>query len=476
MEEEPIIIPLQKKSKKPLYVFLITIGILIFIYIVGIVFFTSHYTFNTVIGGRNCSFASKQKVYSTFSDEPMNVNIVYTGRHDPNVSISGGDFKAETEYDLDIISPNHNSFLREIDWPVKCINGVVIDVKAGIIFEDEAFAEAVRNSRICAQELRKEPENAFLKGYDEKTGEFVISEGDPGNVVDIEKLTEVTHRLLSNISADTKEINIDLIDEDCYTKAIVSANNAKLVAAKNKADSMLSSKISYDWNGSRVIVDAETICDWLVVEDNEVYLDETRVGSYVERMAENYDTYGKSMRFHTTSGRNVDIQRGDYGWKTNVEKETAALIEDIKAGAQKNKEPEYLYKGYAKGQDDIGRSYVEVDLSNQHVYLYINGRIDCEADCVSGNVAAGHNTPGGIYGITYKTVNATLRGPGYESFVYYWMPYNGGIGLHDATWRGKFGGEIYKRSGSHGCVNLPLSAAKHIYEKVEKNFPVVTYW
>ena len=46
----------------------------------------------------------------------------------------------------------------------------------------------------------------------------------------------------------------------------------------------------------------------------------------------------------------------------------------------------------------------------------------------------------------------------------------------DATWRGKFGGEIYKRSGSHGCVNLPLSAAKHIYEKVEKNFPVVTYW
>ena len=50
----------------------------------------------------------------------------------------------------------------------------------------------------------------------------------------------------------------------------------------------------------------------------------------------------------------------------------------------------------------------------------------------------------------------------------YWMPFNGGIGLHDASWRSKFGGEIYKNSGSHGCVNLPRSVAETIYNNIDK--------
>ena len=110
------------------------------------------------------------------------------------------------------------------------------------------------------------------------------------------------------------------------------------------------------------------------------------------------------------------------------------------------------------------------------MYLYINGKCVLDSDFVSGNVSAGHNTPGGVYGVTYKSRNTILRGPGYESFVYYWMPYNGGVGMHDATWRNKFGGEIYKTSGSHGCINLPLSVAKDLYEYVEAGFPVVSYW
>ena len=99
-----------------------------------------------------------------------------------------------------------------------------------------------------------------------------------------------------------------------------------------------------------------------------------------------------------------------------------------------------------------------------------------DTDLVSGNVSAGHKTPDGIYGVTYKAQSVVLRGPGYASFVYYWMPYKGGVGMHDATWRNKFGGTIYKSAGSHGCINLPLSVAKQIYEQVEAGFPVVSYW
>ena len=98
-----------------------------------------------------------------------------------------------------------------------------------------------------------------------------------------------------------------------------------------------------------------------------------------------------------------------------------------------------------------------------------------ESDFVSGNVAKGHTTPGGAFMLTYKTMNAVLRGPDYETPVTYWMPFNGDIGMHDLTSRKAFGGDIYKTRGSHGCINLPYAAAKKIYETIDKGYCVLVY-
>ena len=69
-----------------------------------------------------------------------------------------------------------------------------------------------------------------------------------------------------------------------------------------------------------------------------------------------------------------------------------------------------------------------------------------------------------------------FRGDNYESHVKFWMPFNMGEGLHDATWRAKFGGTIYKTSGSHGCVNLPLKKAEEIFGIVEAGWPVFVFY
>lgn len=476
MEEEPIVITIEKKKRRPWLFITIFLSSIVILYLGAALFFASHYTYGTNIGGIDCSFASKNKVYNRFLSEQMNIPIFFQGRDNTEACIFLNDFEAGTDYDISALSKGTYDITKGIGWIGKTIEGQNIQVLADISFDEDKLTEVINKSILCAPELRKEPENAYLSEYDDKSGEFLIKEGNPGNVVDVEAVVKEITPVLKGISADTSEIDFNLEEHNCYVKAVMSVDNAKLKAAKEKADKMASAKITYDWNGSREIVDGDVIKDWIDIKDNEVFLNEDKVRSYVELTASKNDTYGKEMTFRTSTGHNKTIKRGDYGWLTNVEKESEALIEDVREGAVKSKEPEFIYKGYAKGQNDVGNSYVEVDLSNQHVYLYINGRLDIETDCVSGNVSAGHNTPDGIYGITYKTVNATLRGPGYASFVYYWMPYNGGVGLHDATWRGKFGGEIYKRSGSHGCVNLPLSAAKEIYGKVEQNFPVVTYW
>lgn len=85
-------------------------------------------------------------------------------------------------------------------------------------------------------------------------------------------------------------------------------------------------------------------------------------------------------------------------------------------------------------------------------------------------------TPGGIYRLKYIERYAVLRGPGYAAPVDFWMPFNGGIGMHDATWRSRFGGEIYTYDGSHGCINCPYYLAEAIYDNIEAGTPVICYY
>ena len=131
---------------------------------------------------------------------------------------------------------------------------------------------------------------------------------------------------------------------------------------------------------------------------------------------------------------------------------------------------------------DIGTSYVEVDLTKQKVYLFINGDKYLDTDVVTGNASKKHGTPDGIYRIAYKDREATLKGleddgkTEYESKVEYWMPFNGDIGFHDAPWRTEFGGGIYKTAGSHGCVNMPPASAETLFNNISAGFPVVVHY
>ena len=119
---------------------------------------------------------------------------------------------------------------------------------------------------------------------------------------------------------------------------------------------------------------------------------------------------------------------------------------------------------------------VEVNLSEQHAYVYKDGQMVIDSDFVSGNISAGNGTHTGVYPIAYKEKDATLRGDNYATPVDYWMPFNMGEGLHDAKWRSSFGGSIYKTSGSHGCINLPKDKAKEIFETVEAGWPVIVFY
>jgi hypothetical protein len=109
-------------------------------------------------------------------------------------------------------------------------------------------------------------------------------------------------------------------------------------------------------------------------------------------------------------------------------------------------------------------TYADVNLTTQKMFFVKNGVKILESNIVTG--APSMATPPGTFRLQSKASPSVLVGPGYRSPVTYWMPFNGGIGFHDASWQPWFGGNRYLTNGSHGCINMPLSAAKTLYANI----------
>ena len=117
-------------------------------------------------------------------------------------------------------------------------------------------------------------------------------------------------------------------------------------------------------------------------------------------------------------------------------------------------------------------NHVEISIADQKLWYYKNGELFLSSRIVSGQRYK-HPTPKGRYRIQWKATDTYLIGDDYKTHVNYWMPFNGGIGLHDATWRGAFGGDIYTYNGSHGCVNLPYSVAQTLFYNIKEGTLVI---
>ena len=123
--------------------------------------------------------------------------------------------------------------------------------------------------------------------------------------------------------------------------------------------------------------------------------------------------------------------------------------------------------------DTVG-TYVDVNITTQTLTVISNGQPVIVTPIVTGNIKKGNGTPTGNFSVQYKQKNRTLIGPNnsYRSFVHYWMRIVNNVGIHDATWRSNFGGNIYLTNGSHGCINVPPTVMPSIYDSVPLGTPV----
>ena len=322
--------------------------------------------------------------------------------------------------------------------------------------------------------------DASISPYEEGK-DFTIISAVQGNDVDPEKTKQV---LTAVVRSGSKEVSLE--ETGCYRTVGVWENDENLKALCDAMNSRRKKQLRYVFGDASEVLSGETISSWITGSSNgQVTLDQEKVAAFVANLAAAYDTAGKMRTFTGVSGAEYQLT-GPYGWKIDQAGEIAALTELIQSGSvwqngdSADREPVYSQSAASRTGSDWGNTYVQVDLAGQHVYMIKDGACVWDAPCVTGNVSKAYTTPDGIYSLTYKEKDRILRGKKldngkyeYESHVDYWMPFNGGIGFHDASWRNKFGGTIYQTSGSHGCVNLPPASVPAFYDMLYKGIPVI---
>lgn len=306
---------------------------------------------------------------------------------------------------------------------------------------------------------------------------YVLQDGMQ-DVLDEEAVLQTVKEAL-----EVGETQIDV--SSCYRDLPYTEEMLETLELWKKVDAFQTCGIVYDMGDGRVELTPDIVADWILLKENgEFFLDENGelvlreegIREFLDALCEEYDTYGKPHVFQATRGETVTIEGGTYGCKIDEEAEFDYLKQAFLAKAEEVHIPAYTREAYVRGKDDIGGTYVEVDMTQQKLYYYENGELFLETDVVTGNTGRRLGTPEGVNYIYSIQRNRTLRGPGYAAFVKYWMPVKGNIGLHDASWRKEFGGEIYKTNGSHGCVNVPGDVMAQLYERLEVGVPVVMFY
>lgn len=438
--------------------------IVLVIYIIGGVIFNFITLPNTYVNGKNVSFASKDTVVGD-SVNDFEINIEGEDDRSLNLKSEDIDYKANIPKDASL---DQNPF----KWPISFFTKEDHDFDYNIQYDENKLDQILKSSELMNNITKAKDAEIVYDG-----SKFVLNEEVLGNEINYNKLKD---RIIEALQI--RDTNIKL-DDSFYNRPKRYAKDSDIKNELEDANKVLDLSFKFNINGFDKKIEGDTLAGMIEDQDGKISLNYDKVYSYVENMAEETNTYGKNRKFNATDIGEITVNPGVYGFKLNVDETINALYEAFDQRKSQEIEPVYEKYGLKRLDDgtDLGDTYVEVDLSRQHMWYYKNGEVLLSTDIVTGNLKENALTNVGVGSILSKERKSTLRGSNfdgskYETPVEYWMPIGwDGEGFHDAWWRGAFGGNIYLSDGSHGCLNMPPSQAAKLFELVEVNTPVVVY-
>lgn len=433
----------------------------------GVYYFTNHFLPGSAVNGLNCSYLTEAETEALLAKQTeayvLTVNTRNNGREAITAEQAGLSYVPNGEV---------GKLMKGQDrykWFLAFNQKQTYETASSVTIDESLLKKAVSELN-CMQEVNIiKPVDAYIA---ETEDGFTIFPEKEGTALRHKKTIQVIQK-----AVEACRLSIDLDQEGCYIKPKVYRNDEQLVKDCKQMNKLTKAIITYDFGDRSEVVDRSVIKNWLVRNKKGNYtLDKKLVADYVYNLGYKYDTFGCTRTFLTYDGREKVIEGGDYGWAIDQAAETEALIKAIKDGTIDVREPVYAYKGWSRNTNDIGYTYIEIDLTNQRMVFYKDGAPIVDTPVVTGNPNVdGNETPTGCFAVDAMMSPYVLKGEGYAAPVTYWMPFSGNVGVHDASWRTEFGGNLYLLDGSHGCVNTPYSQAEIIYRNIDIGAPVVVY-
>lgn len=459
----------RRQQRRRRGILLLSIGVVLLlaiIYLLISLYFKSHFYFHTEINGLKVGRMTADQAKEKIAEDVGDYLLTVYDRDGEKYHIMGHDI--DNSYVPDGSLEKALEEQSMFAWIPSIFRENRINVDTPMTFDAEKLSKAVADLPCFAEENIIYPVDAVIERTE--SGYEIIPEVQGNQMILDEVIKVIEAAILEG------EGNVTLTDE-VYEKPKIPRDDPQLVSSLQQIENCIHAEVTYKISDYDEKLSSEEIFKMLSVqEDYSCVLDDKKIEDFVQRLASKYNTYADVREFATSSGDTVQIGGGDYGWVVNKEKEAKTLKENVLSGQPVTREPEYSQRAQVEGFEDIGTTYVEIDYTKQHMWYYEEGQLVLESDIVSGNIATGNGSPDGVFKIVYKQSPAVLKGEDYESNVNYFMPFAYNVGIHDASWRTEFGGEFYKTTGSHGCINAPGEIAEALYGKIKVDTPVVAYY
>ena len=463
-----------KKWIKQLSLILMTVIMMPGLIYLGLaIYYQDSFMYGTWINGIYCTGKTVAEVAEELAEESKyDLIYVVTPQKVEVLNVE----ELEIQYDFESALTEHRQKQNPLVWYSYLLGGHQDkEVLPEITFNQELLEEWIHTTDSYKSNLKLEEDSL----------QIVLGEHGYEIVEKKEKILNislVTEKLTEIIKHQETEINLE--EEGCYFTREDTLEMQEVRALYEKIEEIQNLSLTYKLKEKEKKVTPAEIASWIgrnedgsfqTDKNGRLVFDKEAITVFVEELANEHDTWHQ-FPFVTHDGREIVLTKGNYGTKIYQQKEVNYLLKYLENPTEVVREPAYIRNVTYGERNFIDRTYVEVDMTRQQMMFFLEGEKIFETDVVTGCTSRGMGTPEVVCYIYGKSRNAILKGADYRSFVNYWVPVYGGIGLHDATWRNKFGGELYKKSGSHGCINTPLEKMKELYDMLEVGMPVVIHY
>lgn len=466
--------------KKPVLICGIVVLVLLIVYLAGMLYYNDKFLNGTMVNGSDVGGMTLQKANDQLSKKVNGQSLKLIFNDGQNEVLQSAQLGVSYNKDnsLNQLMKNQNKWAWSIGF-FKNEKNTLTDL---IQISDENLTNGIASMEHAKEENQIAPTDAYIQYKD---GSFSIIEETLGSKFNIEELVKNIKVALS----EGKQ-QLDVTKANGYVKPQVYKDDQDLNNQLKAANEYCLSAITYTTpKGKEIALDGSTLITWLSKQDDGSYTkDESvfkeKLTAFVKELASQYNSIGATRTFTGKDGQSHTVSGGTYGFRVSTDSEVSALLKMINENkSENNRIPEHTGQLPSGENGGLGTTYLEINITKQHLWFVKDGSVVLESDFVSGKESDPTRlTPSGTYYIYNKERNRVLRGTKqpngkyeYESPVSYWMPFNKGIGLHDASWRSTFGRDIYINSGSHGCINLPTGFSGSLYSQIYVNLPVVVY-